>query len=430
VSFGSQFEETRRILVRAVAEIKGGEYLTARRYLERVLHLPASSDQRADAHFWLSEISETEEERRDHLQYALGYDLSHHRARRKLAVLDGRLQETEIVDPDKVAPSEERTEKREGNRFECPTCGGRMVYSPDGETLTCEYCSGEVGGGDPDELEEKEFVVGIAKAQGHLKTVAMQAFECEACGAVYLLGPQTLSMTCAHCDATYAIIQTEARDLIPPEGIVPMVLSKREVGDTLKNWAQSLGKSPPPMKFGVFKGVYLPAWTFDLGGQLRWTGYVEYQEGRPVPVRDYSVLHYDDVFIPASKPEPKRLGKLMRDFHADDVVPLKPDYLANWLAESYQVPMADAAVKARAVVYEDAKKKQVRKSGLENVQNLHFYSDGIVIDSFKLVLVPVWLGTYTLEGEEFEVLVNGKSGKVYAKKPPGRLGKLVDWLME
>ena len=100
--------------------------------------------------YWLSQISETEEEKRDHLQSALGYDLTHHRARKALAILDGRLSEDEIIDPDRFEPTTPtETQQRDADRFECPTCGARMVFSPDGQTLICEHCEmeGHLGGG-------------------------------------------------------------------------------------------------------------------------------------------------------------------------------------------------------------------------------------------------------------------------------------------
>ncbi len=406
------------MLVRAVAEIKGGEYPTARRYLERVMNVPSTSDQKADAFFWLSQIAETVEEKRDHLESALGYDMSHHRARKELAILDGRLSEDEIIDPDQfemTTPIE--TQQRDADRFECPTCGARMVFSADGQTLECEYCAMKGQSGEENGTVEQEFLVGISLAKGHQQARAMQAFECTSCGAVYLLGPQTLSITCAHCDSTYSIIQSEVRELIPPEGVVPMSVSEAEAEKRIKQTSQDWDKRLAGMRITSLKGVYLPAWTFDLEGQIKWTGYMEYQEGQTVPVRDSRPVHFDDLFVPAGKPEPKFFAEMLLDLKAEDVVTFQPKYLANWLAESYQIPMADAAVNARAIAYKQAQRQAFERSNLSQVQNLHYYSDDILLSSYKLVLVAVWIGEAVFEGKTLNVLVNGKSGQVYMDKP-------------
>jgi len=412
------------MLVRAVAEIKGGENLTARRYLERVPHLTSNSDQKADAYYWLSQISETEEEIRDHLQSALGYDLTHHRARKALAILDGRLSEEEIIDPDQfeiTAPEE--TQQRDADRFECPTCGARMVFSPDGRTLICEYCDKKCKSEEENDTVEQEFLVGISQAKGHQQARAMQAFECKSCGAVYMLGPQTLSITCAHCDSTYSIIQSEVRELIPPEGIVPMSVSEAQAEKLIKQTAIDWDKKLAGIRIQTLKGVYLPAWTFDLGGQIKWTGYMEYQDGKTVSVRDSRSIHYDDLFVPAGKPEPKFFPEMLLELQASDVTSFKPEYVANWLAESYQIPMADAAVNARSIAYKLAQRQAYERSHLSKVQNLRFYSDDILLSSYKLVLVSVWIGEAVFEDNLLNFLVNGKSGKVYMDKPGGWVKK-------
>ncbi|MBN2043509.1 MAG: hypothetical protein JW757_00710 [Anaerolineales bacterium] len=427
----SEYEEARRILVRAVAEIKDGEFPTARRYLERLLNIPSTSEQKAEAYYWLSQISETKEEKREHLETVLSYDLTHHRARKALAILDGRLSEDEIIDPDDFEQTvPEGVQKREADRFECPTCGARMVFSPDGQTLVCEHCDREGGSGLAGSAGEQEFLLGISTAKGHQQAVAMQSFECRSCGAVYLLGPQTLSITCAHCDSTYSIRQAEVRELIPPEGIIPMAVGEAQVENLIKQKALRQSGKFGRLRAIALKGVYLPAWTFDIDGQIKWTGYVEVQENHPVPVRDSRPVHFDDLFVPASKPEPRFFNHLLGEFEAVDVVSFKPEFLANWLAESYQIPMADAAVRARSLAFKLSQKLAYKRSRLSNVQNLRFYSDDILLTSYKLVLVPVWIGQLQYAEKEQPVLVNGQSGRVYMDQLGGWMKKALGWLLD
>jgi predicted RNA-binding Zn-ribbon protein involved in translation (DUF1610 family) len=426
-----EFEEARRMLVRAVAEIKGGEYMTARRYLERVLNVPARADQKANAYYWLSEISESENDKRDYLQSALGYDMSHHRARRSLAILDGRLKTTEMIDPDTFSPEiSSSPQPRKGKRFECPNCGSRMIYSPDGRGLFCESCESQSQKNQANQLKEQEFVVGISTAKGHQHARTTQSFECGTCGAVFLLAPEVLSLTCPHCGSIYSIIQSEERQLISPEGIIPFQVSDHAVEQAVLDWCKSFGLDSNKVRLGNITGIYLPSWTFDVGGVIKWTGYLEYRENHPIPVRDSAAVHFDDLFVPASRPQPKYLSTLLREFRATDVKPYAPEFLSNFLAESYRISMSDAAVNTRALVFKIAKKAQREKSGLDRVQNLKFSSDGIILESFKLVLVPVWMGEATLENKRLEILVNGKTGQIYAENPPKGLDKIIDWLLE
>ncbi|MCB2178744.1 hypothetical protein KQH61_04960 [bacterium] len=424
-----RYEEARRILVRAVAELKGGEYPTARRYLERIFTLPATADQKADAHYWLSEISETEGEKREHLHAALTYDLAHHRARKSLALLDGKLNAEEVINPDAFSPTvPEGVTQREGDRFECPTCGSRMVYTPDGESLYCEYCANRQSLRNGEMAEEQAFVLGISTAKGHQKAVATQAFECQACGAVYLLPPETLAFTCPHCDATYALVQAEVRELIPPDGIIPFAIdaetAQTRLQEALRGGKQVLASATP----GALTGLYLPAWTFDIGGTLKWTGYVEVQENQTYPVRDSRTVHFDDLFVSACQSQTDLFLACLQTFTAADVQPFAPEYTANWLAESYTITMSDAAVEGRSLAFKRAKAEQRERLRSDRVKNLQFTSDEILIESYKLVLVPVWVGEVVYEGQSYPVLVNGKSGKVHLQHPPGKIAKFIDSL--
>ncbi|HKJ27096.1 MAG TPA: hypothetical protein VJ965_05635, partial [Anaerolineales bacterium] len=146
--------------------------------------------------------------------------------------------------------------------------------------------------------------------------------------------------------------------------------------------------------------------------------------------RDARFIHLDDVFVPASKPVPKHFEKLLLGFHAKDVKPYKPDYTANWLAETYQISLSDAAVNAHALAFKMGQEIARRKDHLNQIKNLNFTSEDIILQTYKLVLVPVWMGHYRLDGETYTSLINGKTGKVAADKPPGALKKFVRWLME
>jgi DNA-directed RNA polymerase subunit RPC12/RpoP len=418
------------MMVRAVASAKAKEYSSARRYLERVLALPSNSEQKADAYYWLSEISETTEEKRDHLQSALAYNGAHHRARKALAILDGKIQAEEIIDPDNYrqrSPSEPVVSN--GERFVCPKCGGRMTFSPDGESLICEFCEQEKADQKKAELIETDFVIGISTSAGRNKALATLSFECTACGAIYLLPPETLSLTCPHCDSAYAITESETRELIPPEGIIPFKYSTEKARKLARSWVREVHTPDKAPHLSDFTGIYLPAWTFDIAGYVRWRG-TEYEEEHFIEVSGKEIISYDDIFIPASAPLPPYFSQLLKQFHADDVVPYKAEYTATWLAETYKISMSDAALEARSVAFNDAKKTLSKTEKLRGITGLRFASDEITLASYKLVLVPVFLGHFTVNSESHALTINGMTGTVFGPKPPGRLKKFAKWLLE
>jgi hypothetical protein len=121
-------DSIRDLLVRGVAAAKGGYKDEARFFLEWVLRKDAPEDAKIDAWWWLSQVADEPAEVRRYLEEVLGRQPSHPQARRALAVLDGRLAPSSIVDPDHLPPvlSEAEGPAREAEqaeaslRFTCP----------------------------------------------------------------------------------------------------------------------------------------------------------------------------------------------------------------------------------------------------------------------------------------------------------------------
>lgn len=183
--------------------------------------------------------------------------------------------------------------------------------------------------------------------------------------------------------------------------------------------------------------LYLPVWTFDVGGAIRWSGYRQVQRtpGRIdvdgpafVPQReegDYAVL-LDDYPVAASKMLPATLHPLLRRFDFDAAVPFEASYLANWPAQTYEINVGDASLAARRAAFKQHEDK-VRRS-LARLQQVRLSPAHIDILSYKLVLVPLWLAHFEHDGQRYTVAVDGQTGALLGEEPPrglrGRLSRL------
>jgi hypothetical protein len=189
---GCMSDSARDLLVRGIAAAKAGEKWEARRYLEWALRMEADAQQELEALYWLSEISTDPSEKRNLLEKILLSAPNNARARRKFALLTGALKADEVVDPDRMErPTGETREVDDPRRFICPQCGGRMTFAPDGQSLTCEFCDSQQNikstspGGN--HYVERDFVLALATARGHLHPVNARTFHCEGCGVEFQL---------------------------------------------------------------------------------------------------------------------------------------------------------------------------------------------------------------------------------------------------
>ncbi|MDE3090761.1 MAG: hypothetical protein KGJ80_15405, partial [Chloroflexota bacterium] len=263
-------DSTHDLLVRGIAAAKGNSREEARFYLEWVLRSPdAEPDEIVKASRSLAELSDDPAEERKLLEQALAYDPYDAEARRALAILNGTLKPADIVDPDRMpAPVVPETPLPiQARRFVCAQCGGRMAFEPDGKTLTCAYCGNRqsvIGAMDAGALlEEHDFAVALATAQGHSTPVATQSLKCHGCGASVILSAPTISTVCPYCATPYVIEQAETRALISPEGIVPSSVTQDQAQQAVLDWYRSQGFKVLSAN-ALPAGVYLPAWTFDV----------------------------------------------------------------------------------------------------------------------------------------------------------------------
>jgi len=352
----------RGLLHRGVTHLKDGEMNLARNYFERALYSARNHDLLADLWFYMSEVETDEEKKRKALDEALSYRMTHARARRSLAILKGTLKANEIVDANKIAAPDMSDKNVNADRFECPNCGSRMSFSPDGQTLVCDSCAvGDEVDAESDEAEEQDFFSAMATLRGHSKSVAHKVFHCEGCGAEFLLAPDSISASCAYCASPHVVNHGETRELLDPDAIIPHAFNQRRATQILIEWVKEKNFTPqgrvlPP------RGFYIPVWTFDIGGSISYSGerLVEEQSQQGFGFKTEKVfvtergelsIFVDDLIIPAAKKYAQYLDSFIKSYELRETKPYDPRYLSNWSAETYEIALSNAALEARSRAY-------------------------------------------------------------------------------
>ena len=144
-------------------------------------------------------------------------------------------------------------------------------------------------------------------------------------------------------------------------------------------------------------GVYLPLWTFDLGGEIDYVGEtidtddVQFGSKRPKTIRvsDSYPVQVNDLPIPASRKLSAVFLKLIPSFELRGIKPYDPRYLVNWPAEVYDIPMAEAS--PRSACPGLARYKRELPGRLDPTHILSTSSARMTINSFRLNLLPVWV---------------------------------------
>jgi hypothetical protein len=220
---------------------------------------------------------------------------------------------------------------------------------------------------------------------------------------------------------------------IRPEGVLPFKVADTKVREDIRAWYGSHWFAPN--KLGTkaltdtLHGIYLPYWTFDAQVHADWdaeAGYyytVQDSQGRSeqrVRWESASGLvdnFFDDLLVPASRGvHPKLLEGVSPFPTTDALLPYDAGYLTGWVVEQYQIDLNAAATASHHRMEESMESlcsQQVPGDTQRNLQVTTQYSG----QTFKHVLLPVWLVTYTYGAKSYQVAVNGVTGKIDGEYP-------------
>jgi hypothetical protein len=93
--------------------------------------------------------------------------------------------------------------------------------------------------------------------------------------------------------------------------------------------------------------------------------------------------------------------------------------MAGWGAHAYDINLPDAWEQGKLEMRERAREECYRDIHASHVRNFSMKAD-FADESWRYVLLPVYLTSYRYEDKTFQVMVNGQHGKVAGQKP-------VDW---
>ena len=420
-------EEPAELLARGIAAFKAGERRAAERSLRAVTQQSAAAPaEQIRAWLWLSGVRQGVGEKRVCLESVLRLDPENSLALRGLT----QLESSALSVPEKTEP-----EEAVAQRFTCPQCGGKLGFDAAGQQLRCHYCGYErrllEALRDEGSVDESDFTLALATAKGHTHPEKTQAFECEGCRAAFILAPGVLALECPYCGSAH-VVQQPDRELIPPEGVLPFAVEAEEARRYFIRWLQQEKLAEEALTTRPH-GLYLPVWTFDVGGSLAWNGVLvqsNQQGGRRIPQSGEYFLDEDDLLVAASHTLPADLLEIMKTFETVELEPYAPSLLADWPAEIYEISVSDASLVARKQTLEKYRalvRDQLRPNLLsgEKMREVRISSRNIAIYAYKLVLLPVWVARYRYAEKTYRVVINGRTGEVCGQQPLNWFGKLV-----
>jgi hypothetical protein len=323
-------------------------------------------------------------------------------------------------------------------KYDCPACGADAHWNPARQALICPFCGTESPAilearGADTVLVEHDLVAALrgipdSKRGWQAPKVAVR---CQSCRAISVFNPERVGQRCEFCGSSQLVPYEEIKEAFTPELLLPFAIDEPKARDLLRGWYGRQWLAPDKLKklalTDTVHGVYLPYWTFDARVHARWTAdsgryyYVTISGRRHrrvswTPAAGELDHAFDDELVPASTGVSAPLLRGIEPLPTQSLVPYDPGYLAGWTVERYQIDLVAAAKRSRDQM--DAKLRQMCANAVPGDTHRNLRVDASYRDqTFKHILAPVWVLTYTYGSRVFHVAVNGVTGKVSGERP-------------
>jgi hypothetical protein len=333
-------------------------------------------------------------------------------------------------------------------KFACPACGGEAHWNPAKQRLVCPFC-GTTAPAQPelapvagDTIQEYDLVTALQSIPDDARgwQAKKTSVKCQSCQAISVFDPERVAQRCDFCGSAALVPYEEIKEAFRPESLLPMKVGETAVRDSIRQWYGSRWFAPNKLKRSALtdtvKGLYIPYWTFDAQVHADWTaesGYHYYetesyrdangqqqtrqvQRTRWTPSRGSLDHFFDDELVAASRGvQPELLGGV-EPFPTKELVPYQPGLLAGWVVERYQIDLVAAARHARERMDRSIHGLCAGQVPGDTHRNLRVRAD-YSKQTFKHILVPLWLLTYQFGARNFQVVINGHTGVIAGKYP-------------
>jgi len=332
------------------------------------------------------------------------------------------------------------------SKYSCPSCGGEAQWNPSKQALVCPYCgtispaelNAETG-----EITEHDLAKALRGIDDSQRGWDVQkiSVKCQSCQAISVFDPNRAAQRCDFCGSSAMIPVEQQVRPIRPESVLEFKLSDTQVRDAVRKWYGSRWFAPNKLKRSALTdqvhGLYLPYWTFDAQVHADWTAmsgdyyYVtetytdsqgksatrQVQKVRWYPTSGSLDHFFDDELVAASKGVQPDLLREVEPFPTTtDLKHYDPGFLSGWVVEQYQIDLLAAAQHSQQMMDQKTRglcAQQVPGDTHRDLQVGTAYSD----QTFKHILVPVWLVNYTYGSKVFQIVINGYTGKIAGKHP-------------
>ncbi|WP_394974222.1 DNA helicase PriA [uncultured Croceitalea sp.] len=336
---------------------------------------------------------------------------------------------------------EQKTQQTELKKA-CINCGAELKYQPGTKNISCDYCGHkEEIHIDENGFEELELYPYL-KEMGALKhSEEISMLHCKNCGANQHVEENYKSLHCVYCSMPLILEDAYKEDWILPGAVLPFQIDQKKSFQIFKKWVNNLWFAPNKLKKAALdpqftKGLYLPYWTFDAQLKATYSGqrgdyYYETQTYRDsngkTKTRQVRKTRWrsasghisgfvDDTLVKASKQKAGRIPQKIARWNLKLLQPFSSSFLRGFVTEKYTIPLKQGhlSAKGEAELIADRWCRQDIGGDTQRISNMNM---SLSEETFKHILLPVYISAYRYNSKEYNFFINGENGTISGTRP-------------
>ena len=310
----------------------------------------------------------------------------------------------------------------------CRNCGGKLVYSPSKQRMTCAMCGAtfrpeDVSAADKEHLQSVDTMT-QAELFGTRDKASYDChiYTCSHCGGEIAINGTEVSTFCVYCGNPTVVFKRVSKEM-RPDGIVPFSITEEEarklIGFHLKK-GHFIPSQIRNRKIEGVRGIYIPYWIVncDFHDAVLFKGSIKSgKSSRTTHFGRSGTCSFEHLPVDASLRLNDNISKKLEPYFYDDVKDFDEDYLSGFYSDTTDMSPSDlrAAILKRCdemfcqEVMRTVKAKDVKVEKSSPSVNIH--NDAIYL------MLPAWFYTFTYKDKPITILVNGQTGKTVGTVP-------------
>jgi DNA-directed RNA polymerase subunit RPC12/RpoP len=325
--------------------------------------------------------------------------------------------------------------------FPCPGCKAQLHFNPRQQQMVCEYCGTSVsidkGTAQVKELDLKAQLMQTGEATAMIE---QQVYKCTRCGSETAFVSETPTFVCGFCNFEVVNPVAYKTRIIQPSGIIPFKVDKQQSAAIFKKWLGKGWFAPGDLsqfaRADALQGMYLPFWTYDAQTYSEWNGYggrhyyvtvedkdangntITREEQRTEWIYRSGTYEnfFDDILVGGSDEIAPGEYSGILPYNLQELVNFNDSYLSGFKADVYDISVQDGYANAQKImdrsIY-DACTDLCAIDTYRDVEVSTTYSN----QTYKHILLPIWVCSYLYKSKRYHFLVNGQTGKIHGRKP-------------